>query len=46
MAAFYATLFEGLSIQARDGASRKALNVVIDCAMAAWPALTKSRAKS
>ena len=43
MAAFYSAVLEGLSIQARDGASRKTLNAVIDCAMAAWPALTRRR---
>jgi hypothetical protein len=28
-----------MSVQARDGASRKALNAIVDCAMAAWDAL-------
>ena len=36
IAAFYATVQHGMSIQARDGASRKVLLAVADCAMAAW----------
>jgi AcrR family transcriptional regulator len=39
IAAFYATVLEGLSIQARDGATREELNVIIDSAMAGWNAL-------
>lgn len=39
LAAFYTTLLQGLSIQARDGASRETLNAVVDNAMAAWDAL-------
>ncbi|MGY6271407.1 TetR/AcrR family transcriptional regulator [Achromobacter denitrificans] len=38
LAAFYTTVLEGLSIQARDGASREKLNMIIDAAMLAWPA--------
>lgn len=38
LAAFYTTVLEGLSIQARDGASIEKLNVIIDAAMRAWPA--------
>ena len=38
LAAFYTTVLEGLSIQARDGASIEKLNVIIDAAMLAWPA--------
>lgn len=37
LAAFYATVLYGLSIQARDGASPAELTASIDCAMAAWP---------
>jgi AcrR family transcriptional regulator len=37
LAAFYTTVLEGLSIQARDGASREKLNTIIDTAMLAWP---------
>ena len=36
IAAFYATVLNGLSIQARDGTSCATLNAVVDCAMAAW----------
>ncbi|WP_255468990.1 TetR/AcrR family transcriptional regulator [Achromobacter sp. UMC46] len=38
LAAFYTTVLEGLSIQARDGASEQKLNMIIDAAMLAWPA--------
>ncbi|SSW70018.1 TetR/AcrR family transcriptional regulator [Achromobacter agilis] len=38
LAAFYTTVLEGLSIQARDGASAAKLNMIIDAAMLAWPA--------
>lgn len=38
LAAFYTTVLEGLSIQARDGASPEKLNMIIDAAMLAWPA--------
>ncbi|WP_426753920.1 TetR/AcrR family transcriptional regulator [Myxococcus sp. Y35] len=37
LAAFYTTVLEGLSIQARDGASAKKLTTIIDAAMLAWP---------
>jgi AcrR family transcriptional regulator len=40
LASFYATVLQGLSIQARDGASRAALSSVVDCAMEAWGPLT------
>jgi hypothetical protein len=35
-AVFYATVQQGMSIQARDGASRATLLAIADCAMAAW----------
>ena len=41
MAHYYTTVLHGLSIQARDGASRKALMAVVDCAMAAWEGLVE-----
>ena len=44
LAAFYTTVLQGLSIQARDGASRQALSAIVDCAMAAWDQLTGPRA--
>jgi AcrR family transcriptional regulator len=43
IAAFYNTVLEGLSIEARDGASGKALTSIIDSAMAAWEPLTAKR---
>jgi hypothetical protein len=36
MAAFYITVLNGLSIQARDGAKASELTAVVDGAMAAW----------
>jgi AcrR family transcriptional regulator len=36
LASFYTTVMHGLSIQARDGASKKALNAAVDYAMSAW----------
>jgi AcrR family transcriptional regulator len=42
---FYATVQHGMSIQARDGASREALAAIADCAMAAWDGLV-SRARA
>jgi AcrR family transcriptional regulator len=36
LAAFYTSIVDGLAMQARDGASRKTLNAIVDCAMAAW----------
>jgi hypothetical protein len=42
MAAFYTTVLQGLSVQARDGASRASLEAVIDCAIAAWTPLNDS----
>ena len=39
VARFYVTVQQGMSIQARDGASRATLLSVADCAMAAWDGL-------
>jgi len=36
MAVFVTTIVDGLSFQARDGASRRALRFAVHCAMAAW----------
>ena len=36
LASFYTTVLHGLSIQARDNASRKALTTAVDYAMSAW----------
>ena len=43
LAAFYIAVVDGLSIQARDGASRKSLRATVDCAMAAWDPLVSQR---
>jgi AcrR family transcriptional regulator len=39
MATFYTTVQQGMSIQARDGASRRMLEAIGDGAMAAWDGL-------
>ncbi len=39
IARYYTTVVQGLSVQARDGASRADLETVITCAMAAWDTL-------
>lgn len=39
IARFYITVQQGMSIQARDGASRKTLLAIADCAITAWEAL-------
>jgi AcrR family transcriptional regulator len=39
IARYYTTVVQGLSVQARDGASRADLDGVITCAMAAWDTL-------
>lgn len=39
IAAFYATVVYGLTLQSRDGASLAAMNRIVDCAMAAWESL-------
>jgi hypothetical protein len=43
IAMFYATVVQGLSIQARDGASRATLRAVVDGAMAAWDGMARQR---
>lgn len=40
LAAFYNTVLYGMSIQARDGASREELYTIVDAALVAWDALT------
>ena len=42
LANYVVTLQHGMSIQARDGASRETLMSIADCAMAGWDALTGS----
>jgi len=46
LADFYTTLFTGISMQARDGASRKTLLATVDAAMRAWPEGGKRDKKS
>ena len=41
IARYYTTVVQGLSIQARDGATRDELETVITCAMAAWETFTR-----
>jgi AcrR family transcriptional regulator len=43
LASFYTTVVDGLALQARDGASRKALRFAVRCAMAAWDAVVSPR---
>ena len=40
LAAYYAAVLNGLSIAARDGASRRELDGIVDLAMATWEILT------
>jgi len=42
VARYYITVVHGLSVQARDGATRADLEAVITCAMAAWDTLTST----
>jgi AcrR family transcriptional regulator len=42
VARYYATVVQGLSVQARDGATREELEVVVTCAMAAWDHLAST----
>ena len=45
VAAFIATVLQGLSIQARDGARRADLQAVVDGAMTAWDGLTGKKSR-
>lgn len=40
LARFYVCVQQGMSIQARDGASRETLSAIAQAAMSAWPGLT------
>jgi AcrR family transcriptional regulator len=42
---FYAAVIMGMSLQAREGASRKALLTMVETAMRAWPALPRRGAR-
>lgn len=44
LAAFYGTVLHGLSVEARDGASRSQLHAIVDTAMQSWDALIASYA--
>lgn len=44
VASYYVTVQQGMSIQARDGASRTMLETIAQGAMAAWEGLTQPRA--
>jgi len=37
LARFYAAVIQGMSVQARDGASRKELQAIAKVALSAWP---------
>jgi AcrR family transcriptional regulator len=41
LGSFFATVVHGMSIQARDGASRESLSAAAECAMASWDALAR-----
>jgi AcrR family transcriptional regulator len=45
IAAYYATVLHGLSVQARDGAATEALDAIVDCAMTSWEPLVGSGAR-
>lgn len=45
IAAFYTTVLQGLSIQARDGAAAEALEAIVDGAMLAWDGLASGRTR-
>jgi AcrR family transcriptional regulator len=42
LVSFYTSVADGMAIQARDGASRKALGAIVKCAMAAWDTIVQS----
>jgi hypothetical protein len=42
VARYFNTMLEGLSIQARYGASRDSMMAIVDCATGAWDALANS----
>lgn len=46
IAAFYTTVTQGLSVQARDGAPAEALEAIVDSSMAAWDRLVTSAGRS
>ena len=46
IARYYTTVVQGLSVQARDGATRSELEAVISCAIAAWDTLASVESNS
>ena len=46
IARYYTTVVQGLSVQARDGATRAELETVVACAMAAWDTLTATPSRT
>ena len=42
---FYATIYQGMSMQAKDGATRASLMTTVDAAMRAWPEAHSKRRK-
>jgi hypothetical protein len=40
LVSFYTSIVDGMAIRARDGASRKSLTAIVDCAMSAWDGMT------
>lgn len=40
---FYSTVYQGMSMQAKDGATRASLMATVDAAMRAWPVTRKRR---
>jgi AcrR family transcriptional regulator len=46
LASFYTSVVDGLSIRSRDGASRKTLLATVEGAMAAWDAMTATKARA
>jgi AcrR family transcriptional regulator len=43
LAHFYATVYQGMSMQAKDGATREALEATVRAAMRAWPARPQAK---
>ena len=43
---FYLGVFQGMAIQARDGATKEELAGIADVAMAAWPGKTSARQRA
>jgi len=46
LASFYTAVIDGLAIQARDGAPRRALDFTVRCAMAAWDTAVAEASKN